>query len=77
MKKTVVSALAVSSLFISSCAGDTKCESDSSDTAVHRTVSEGQEWKEITPTELKNSVQMFDKDWMALAVGKKDDMNVV
>lgn len=53
------------------------CGSNSNDTAANSTVPEGQKWKEIEPTELKNSVQLFDKDWMALAVGKKDDMNAM
>lgn len=35
------------------------------------------EWKEITPYEIKNSVTLFEKDWMALAVGKKGDMNAM
>lgn len=34
-------------------------------------------WHEISPLEIKNSIELFDKDWMALAVGKKDDMNAM
>ena len=35
------------------------------------------EWKEITPYDIKNSVTLFEKDWMALAVGQKGDMNAM
>ena len=34
-------------------------------------------WKAIKPEEVKNAVQLFDKDWMALAVGKEGDMNAM
>lgn len=36
-----------------------------------------QQWERISPVEVKNAVQLFDKDWMALAVGKKGDMNAM
>lgn len=35
------------------------------------------EWKEISPLELKNAIELFDKDWMVLAVGKEGDMNAM
>lgn len=35
------------------------------------------EWKKITPFEIKNPVTLFSKDWAALGVGKKDDMNAM
>lgn len=38
---------------------------------------ESMEWHEIKPTDVKNAVQLFDKDWMALAVGKEGDMNAM
>lgn len=38
---------------------------------------ESQEWKAISPTEIKNAIELFDKDWMALAVGKEGDMNAM
>lgn len=34
-------------------------------------------WKEIKPEELKNPVTLFSADWMALAAGKKGDMNAM
>lgn len=39
----------------------------------------GQEnvWTEIKPTEIKNAIELFDEDWMALAAGKKGDMNAM
>lgn len=39
--------------------------------------SEAKEWKPISPLKVKNAIQLFDKDWMALAVGKKGDMNAM
>lgn len=38
---------------------------------------ESREWKAISPTDVKNAVGLFDKDWMALAVGKEGDMNAM
>lgn len=37
----------------------------------------GGEWKEIKPEELKNPVALFSADWMALAAGKKGDLNAM
>lgn len=34
-------------------------------------------WHEISPLEIKNAIELFDKDWMALAVGKEGDMNAM
>ncbi len=34
-------------------------------------------WKAITPYDIKNSITLFEKDWMALAVGQKGDMNAM
>lgn len=38
---------------------------------------EEQEWRAITPFDIKNPVTLFSKDWMALAVGKEGDMNAM
>lgn len=38
---------------------------------------ETQTWQKISPKEVKNAVELFDKDWMALAVGKENDMNAM
>lgn len=38
---------------------------------------EGKDWHEIAPTDVKNAIQLFDKDWMALAAGEKGDMNAM
>lgn len=35
------------------------------------------EWREIAPEEIKNAVELFGKDWMALAAGKKDSLNAM
>lgn len=35
------------------------------------------EWKNIEPTEIRNTVGMLRDDWMALAVGKEGDMNAM
>jgi len=34
-------------------------------------------WKAIEPTEVKNAVELFDKDWMVLAAGKKEAFNAM
>ncbi len=34
-------------------------------------------WTRISPSDLKNPVDLFGKDWMALAVGKEGDMNAL
>lgn len=34
-------------------------------------------WQKISPLEIKNAIELFDKDWMALAVGKEGDMNAM
>lgn len=34
-------------------------------------------WKKISIEEVKNPVTLFEKDWMALSVGKKDHMNAM
>lgn len=37
-----------------------------------------QEWREIKPVDIdRNAVKMFAKDWMALAMGHKGDMNAM
>ncbi len=38
---------------------------------------ENADWQEISPLEIKNGIELFDKDWMALAVGKEGDMNAM
>lgn len=35
------------------------------------------EWQEITTKEVKNAVELFDKDWMTLAVVKENDNNAM
>lgn len=39
--------------------------------------SEAEGWHKISPTEIKNAVDLFSNDWMALAAGKEDDMNAM
>ena len=34
---------------------------------------EERKWKAIEPTDVKNAVELFDKDWMVLAAGKEGD----
>lgn len=34
-------------------------------------------WKEIESTEVKNAVELFDKDWLVLAAGKEGDFNAM
>lgn len=54
------------------------CSSSSAETAKKKGQSaEGKEWQTIKPTNVKNAVQLFDKDWMALAVGTNGDMNAM
>lgn len=40
------------------------------------TASAGQ-WVEVPPTEIKNAVDLFANDWMALASGREGDMNAM
>lgn len=35
------------------------------------------EWQKMSPLEIKNAIELFNKDWMALAVGKEGDMNAM
>lgn len=35
------------------------------------------QWKAISPMDIKNSVELFSKDWMALAVGHRGNMNAM
>lgn len=73
MKKLIFKTLAMFCFVaMASCAG-TGSRATSDNTTQ---VSNG-EWKEITPYDLKNAVQLFNRDWMALAVGNKDDMNAM
>lgn len=39
--------------------------------------SEADGWHKIEPTEIKNAVELFNNDWMALAAGKDGDMNAM
>ena len=34
-------------------------------------------WVALDPTEVKNAVELFDKDWMVLAAGKQGDFNAM
>jgi len=34
-------------------------------------------WQKVAPSEVKNAVELFNKDWMALAVGREGDMNAM
>lgn len=34
-------------------------------------------WHEISPLEIKNAIELFDTDWMALAVGNEGDMSAM
>lgn len=52
---------------------DTESNTVSSDSIA----SENAEWKEISPCDIKNAVELFDHDWMALAVGNEEDMNAM
>lgn len=38
---------------------------------------EAEGWRRIAPEDVENAVRLFDKDWMALAVGSKGDMNAM
>lgn len=38
---------------------------------------EESQWKAIKPTEVKNAVELFDKDWLVLAAGKEGDFNAM
>jgi hypothetical protein len=38
---------------------------------------EERKWKAIEPTDVKNAVELFDKDWMVLAAGKEGDFNAM
>lgn len=40
-------------------------------------ISRGKRWKKISPYEIKNAIELFNKDWMALAVGRQNDMNAM
>lgn len=62
----------VYSLFTGCGSSFTKTEKNEEEQSV-----EGKEWQAIKPTDVKNAVQLFDKDWMALAVGKEGDMNAM
>ncbi|MCD8312596.1 MAG: flavin reductase [Bacteroidales bacterium] len=35
------------------------------------------EWAKVSPYELKNAVELFNKDWMAVAAGREGDMNAM
>lgn len=39
--------------------------------------SENAEWQKVSPSDIKNAIELFDNDWMALAVGKEGDMNAM
>ena len=70
---------ALATLVITSC-GENTTKSDT-DTLTNNTdqttVADSTGWKRINPTDVKNAVELFDKDWMALAVGKEGDMNAM
>jgi flavin reductase (DIM6/NTAB) family NADH-FMN oxidoreductase RutF len=38
---------------------------------------EERKWKAIEPTDVKNAVELFDKDWMVLAAGKEGNFNAM
>ncbi len=42
-----------------------------------RAQSEADGWHKIEPTEIKNAVDLFSNDWMALAAGKEGDLNAM
>jgi len=51
------------------------CNSSGKQTEENKTADN--DWQEISPLEIKNAIELFDKDWMALAVGKAGDMNAM
>lgn len=40
-----------------------------------QSASEG--WQKVEPTDVKNAVELFNDDWMALAAGRQGDMNAM
>lgn len=51
------------------------CNSSGRQTEEDRTADSN--WHGISPLEIKNAIELFDNDWMALAVGKEGDMNAM
>ena len=77
MKNKIITVLAsiyalISAGIMSGCGSQSNNDNNTADES-----QENKEWHVIKPTELKNPVELFDKDWMALAVGNKDDMNAM
>lgn len=54
---------------------DSSAKQDGEDNGKEQTPTNG--WQKISPLEIKNAIELFDKDWMALAVGKESDMNAM
>lgn len=73
--KLLFIAVTMMSMLLSACDGKAKA---SADTGSEDTMRAGGEWTEIKATEInENAVKLFDKDWMALAVGDKEKMNAM
>ena len=73
MTSAIACCLAWAGLFCSCSSASSKTDQVS----VQEETTENAAWKAIKPEEVKNAVQLFDKDWMALAVGKEGDMNAM
>lgn len=73
---TLTIAAVLMSILTSCNAGDNNTEKNTADKGKANSNSSG-EWQKISPMEIKNSIELFDKDWMALAVGKEGDMNAM
>ncbi len=81
MKNLFLYVLTALSLTACSNNGRAECENGCRDNmaakcAQEQDVANG-EWHEISPLEIKNAIDLFDNDWMALAVGKEGDMNAM
>lgn len=66
---------AIMGMLFSACNGNSKASTANNDADTLKTSSE---WQEVKATEInENTVKMFAKNWMALAVGDKDKMNAM
>ncbi|MCH5326272.1 MAG: flavin reductase family protein [Duncaniella sp.] len=72
--KTIFAVMATfASLMLLSCNSNMAAE-EQDETNV---ASDSARWRSITPYDIKNAVELFNKDWMALAVGTRGDMNAM
>ncbi|MBX9188597.1 flavin reductase family protein [Bacteroides sp. K03] len=76
-KRFMTSAIACYLVLVGFFCSCSSTSSKTDKTPMQEETTENAAWKAIRPEEVKNAVQLFDKDWMALAVGKEDDMNTM